>query len=107
MAYTDKQKEETITVTTHVGQLSEEPDLVLRVEATVGTYTGVLTPIYTGTPTATTQVLVEGDTLTFAAADAVTEANVIYRKDITGCAKAMEDKSAGLMCTVYVNCTGE
>ena len=68
-----------IAVTTNAATLSDAGQ-VLNVQSTTGSTTGPMTPIVTGAPT-TGQVLVEYDTdgvatLTFAAADAVTEAAV-------------------------------
>jgi hypothetical protein len=101
--YTDEQTIETgIVVTTDVGNISETPEEVLQVESTTGTTTGIFTIIYAGTP-ATTQVKVEGGKLTFAAADAVTEATAVYKNGVKGFAEAMEDKSAGEQCVVYVD----
>jgi hypothetical protein len=101
--YTDEQIIETgIVVTTDVGNISETPEEVLQVESTAGTATGIFTIIYAGTP-ATTQVLVEEGKLTFAAADAVTEATAVYKNGLEGFAEAMEDKSAGDQCVVFID----
>jgi len=101
--YTDEQiTEEGITVTSDVGNIGETPEEVLQVESTTGTTTGIFTIIYSGTP-ATTEVKVEGGKLTFAAADAVTEATAIYKNGFKGFAEALEDKSAGEECVVYID----
>lgn len=70
-----------LTVATNVGVLPEgaKARALLSVVSTVGTTTGVLTPVATGTTPTTGQVAI-GTTgnVVFAAADAVTQAEVTY-----------------------------
>jgi len=72
--------EETVTVSTNVGTLANVPFYVCSIEATAGGTTGLVNIIPTGETPLTKQcaaTLTDG-TLTFVAADAVTEAKVTY-----------------------------
>ncbi len=72
--------EETITVTTHIGTLTNLPKEIDVVEATAGTATGGKTKVLTG-PAAEGEVTVSysAKTLTFSTTDAVTQAIVRYK----------------------------
>jgi hypothetical protein len=76
----DAAVEETVTVASHVGTLPRRALVVYAVSATAGTYTGAITlvpPSQTPT-TKTAKLATDRKTFTFATADAVTEAKVLY-----------------------------
>lgn len=99
-----EEKSETITVTTNVGNATENIDLVLNVNATVGTSTGEKIIKYTGTPAAG-EVVVDraAGTLTFNGTDAITEADIIYKTGYKPKAEALEPKAAGELCRILID----
>lgn len=84
-----------LVVTTNETTLSHPIGRILQVIGT-GTSGGNKTPIYTGTPSAG-EVHVDRDTgvLTFAGADAITSAEVIYETGYKSLGKTLEKKEAG------------
>lgn len=94
--------EETLTVTTNVATMSYEPEVIEYVERTAGTATGA-TGIITAGTVAAGEVKLDrsAKTLTFAAADAVTETKVRYKTTNRSCARALEAKTAGELTKVF------
>lgn len=96
--------QETIVVTTHVGNASETIGLMIEVVSTAGTLTGILNIQYSGTPiTGNVTIDTETGTVTFAAADVVTEATIRYATNYKPKAEALEPKAAGELCRVFID----
>jgi hypothetical protein len=86
---------ETVTVTTNVGTLSGTADLILEVDATGGSG-GLKTIQYSGTPAAgACTVDLSAGTITFAAADAITSADIYYKNGDRPLGKTLQKKEAG------------
>jgi len=86
---------ETIEVDTNVGTLVGTADLILEVDAT-GTSGGLKTIQYSGTPAAgACTVDLDAGTITFAAADAITSADVYYKNGDKPLGRTLQKKEAG------------
>lgn len=72
--------EETVTVTTNVGTLSSKAGIIFGVWASAGATTGIINvvPPSVTVITKTAKLATDRQTLTFFAADAVTQAKVLY-----------------------------
>ena len=93
--YGTKVQEATVSVASDVGSLPELVESVDYVNAT-GTSGGVKTVKYSGTPSAGEVVVdIANKTLTFASADAITSADIVYKRGFGSCGFPLQDYSAG------------